>query len=278
MGRIPGAAAEQVRELMGMSEEQADTVLQLICLPENGEPHWWRHYNYIERLGDGRGYTVTIFGACSGTGDLLMIFDELARIDPSHALLKYRPALRKCRGENVKGIEGLLRDIPALGEDEAWRTAVWRVYIDLYWKFAAEFAARQGTCSARPGPPLTTPLAKGFMVDTAINHGANLESFNKVVSRMAGPHVTDEAAWLEDFAKTRRKMLRQGFEQLDTSRTGDRCKLWLALLKDGNTTLQLPIRAANGYWGKGVVLGDALAPKTRGRSDSASPQTSRPRH
>lgn len=248
-GHIPESALADVQNRMGLTPQQVDTVLQLICLPENGEPEYWKHYNYIERLGDGRGYTVTIYGACSGTGDLLMIFDELAKAAPGHKLLKYHDALRKCKGENVKGIEGLLKDIPALGDDQEWRKAVWKVYVQLYWKFAARFSAKRKDCEKRPGPQLTSALAKGFMVDTAINHGANLESFGKVLKRMQRPDASDETAWLVDFMNTREKMLKSGYEDLDTSKTGDRCKLWLQLLKEKNLTLAKPIKPFRGYWG-----------------------------
>lgn len=251
---IPDATLADIRALMGLTPRQTETVLQLICLAENGEPCWWKHYNYIEKLGDGRGYTVTIFGACSGTGDLLMILNELAQIAPGHALLKYREPLRKCRGENVSGIQGLLKDIPALGEDTAWQRAVWRVYLDMYWKFAASFAAKTKECAKRPGPVLTSPLAKGFMVDTAINHGADMDSFSKILKRMDRPDATEESEWLADFMKTRKRMLKSGFEHLDTSKTGDRCKLWHALLKDGNLALALPVQAYAGYWGTGITL------------------------
>lgn len=253
MSRVPESALADIQLRMGLTPEQVDTTLQLISLAENGEPQWWKHYNYIERLGDGRGYTVTIFGACSGTGDLKLIFDELAEIAPEHPLLKYRGALAKCRDENVSGIQGLLKDIPRLGEDDAWRKAVWRVYIALYWKFAVAFCTKTKKCEKRPGPVLTTPLAKGFMVDTAINHGADLGSFTKIVKRMQRADAVDEAAWLADFMEARRKMLKSGYEDLDTSRTGDRCKLWSALLKAHNVTLARPINAYGGYWGKFVI-------------------------
>lgn len=251
---IPEAAAAELQTRYGLTADQCDTILQLICLPENGEPNWWNHYNYIEKLGDGRGFTVTIFGACSGTGDLLMIFDALKDVAPQHQLLKYHDALKKCRGEDVKGIQGMLKDIPALGDDKAWQTAVWKVYANLYWKFAMRFAGKKKGCEARPGPVLTTTLAKGFLVDTAINHGADLDSFNKILKRMERPDHTDETAWLLDFMQTRQKMLKSGFEHLDTSKTGDRCKLWAALLKEGNTSLARPIKASKGYWGQGVTL------------------------
>lgn len=251
---IPPNAQKMLNQKTGMTPEQIDTVLQLICLPENGETAWWKHYNYIEKLGDGRGFTVTIFGACSGTGDLLMIFDELASIRPDHPLLKYHGALKKCKGEHTDSIKGLLKDIPALGNDAAWQEAVWRVYVSLYWNFAMDFAAKRNECAKRPGPVFTTALAKGFFVDTAINHGADLPSFNKIINRMKAPDCAAPAEWLADFIKTRKVMLKSGFEHLDTSKTGDRCTLWRKLQKEGNEDIKRPIAAAEGYWGKSVVI------------------------
>ena len=97
-----------------------------------------RHYNYIEDLDDGRGYTTTLYGACSGTGDLLMIFDVIKRLDSKHSLLKYYPALSKAEGDDTTGLKGLEKDIPALGRDAVWRQAVWEIYVKLYWAFVEE--------------------------------------------------------------------------------------------------------------------------------------------
>ena len=255
---IPAASVREIQALMGLTPEQANVTLQLISLAENGEPRWWNHYGYLERLGDGRGYTATIFGACSGTGDLAMVLDELADIAPGHALLQYRAALKKCKGERVDGIQGMLGAVPRLNGDEAWRRAVWAVYLKLYWKFAAAFAAKTGECARRPGPPLTTALAKGFLVDTAINHGADMGSFRPILDRMDkaadGVDEADEADWLRRFVGARKRLLKSGFQDLDTSGTGDRCALWMRLLKEGNLALRPPIKARAGYWGRGLVV------------------------
>ena len=251
---IPEDAARDIMKVIGMTATQASATLQLICLAENGETEWWNHYGYIERLHDGRGYTTTIFGACSGTGDLAMILDELALISPSHALLQYRGALAKCKGERVTGIEGMLKDVPKLNNDQAWQRAVWKVYIKLYWTFAANFAAKRGACSNRPGPILTTPLAKGFMVDTSINHGADMESFKPVLDKMQCRADADEATWLHAFLTARKRILKSGFEDLDTSKTGDRCRLWDRELQAGKVDLQMPIKAYDGYWGHDMIV------------------------
>lgn len=253
--QVPRQAAVQLLKLTGLAEAQVDTILQLVSLPENGHPKWWQNYGFIKFLRDGRGYTATLFGACSGTGDLNMIFNELEVIKPGHPLLKYHDALRKKRGDDVKGIEPLLKLVPAAAEDPAWREAVWRVYVNLYWRFAAEFAEKKGACAQRPGPVLALAVSRGFMLDTAINHGAGMSSFADIMKRMPpGVRETrDELDWMHAFIDARYGMLKSGYQQLDTSGTGDRCKLWRGLLDDSNFALARPIAAYRGYWGTQLI-------------------------
>ncbi|NBU17041.1 MAG: hypothetical protein EBS48_08540, partial [Actinobacteria bacterium] len=257
--RVPRETVPELVKLTGFREKDVDVVLQLISLPENSTPKWWTNYNYIEFLGDGRGFTATLFGACSGTGDLAMIFEELARITPRSAacdrLLDYLPALKKKRGDDIKGIEPIKKIIKELGDDAAWQRAVWKVYVKLYWRFAAAWADKSAECAGRPGPKLTLPLTRGFMVDTAINHGAEYSSFMDIVKRMPEPARSsrDELVWFRAFADAREKMLRSGYQDLDTSRTGDRCRLWKDLADQGNTHLRPPFKAYKGYWGSYTV-------------------------
>lgn len=254
--KIPATFVPRLTALTRMTEKDLDVVLQLISLPENGTPKWYDQYNYIEFLGDGRGFTVTLYGACSGTGDLAMIFDELAKISPRSKacdeLLTYLPALRKKRGDDIKGIEPIKKIIKNLGDDASWRQAVWEVYVKLYWRFAMDWADKKGDSARRPGPPLTLPVTRGFMVDTAINSGADFDSIMYIVKRMKNSAAKDEVAWTLDFAETRRKILKSGYQDLDTSKTGDRCTLWMELLKT-NPTLQLPFKAYKGYWGSYTI-------------------------
>jgi hypothetical protein len=247
--RIPAKNVPQLVAL-GFSDTDADTILSLISLPENSTTEWWKNYNFASRLGDGRGWTVTLYGACSGTGDLVMILKELQKINPKHKLVKYIPAMEKTKGEDVRGLENLGKDIHSLGDDKEWQQAVWDIYIKLYWSFARNFSDK---LINRPGARLTSPLTRGFMVDTALNHGANLESFGPILKGMGNQEEQDEAKWFLDFCESRRKLLKRGFQDLDTSKTGDRCTLWANIFKDGNTNLVRPIKCFRGYWGDKVI-------------------------
>lgn len=293
---LPTEAADVIARVLDLTPVQIHVIMSLVSLPENGNTNWWQYYNYIEYGDDAaiRGYTATIFGATTGTGSLLQVFNHLRYIDPGHPLLKYHAALRTANRGDIRGLEGLAHvggdptkakanydawkpnsrahldhirgDLATLSlEDTAWQRAVWAAFIDLNWETAADFCAKRGPCASRPGPVLTTPLAKGFIVDMSLNHGDcrywnDAPTWTKVMKAMTRPQATDPDAWLRDLMAARRDVLRSGFEGLDWSRTGDRCALWLALLDAGNVELRPPIRAANSsaipypIWPDGTVI------------------------
>lgn len=252
--RIPEAVATKLSLLTKLTPGQIDLVQQLISLPENSTPQWYKNYGFVEFLGDGRGFTASIFGACSGTGDLAMVLEELKRVSPRSPrcdeLLAFLPALKQKRGDDIRGIEGIKPVIQSLGDDTAWRQAVWATYSKLYWRFAMDYADKVGVAKVRPGPPLRLAASRGFMVDTAINHGANVESLDAIVRRMpaSARNSQDERTWVLAFARARKQLLVSGYQELDTSGTGDRCSLWMDLVET-NPDLAVPVKAYAGYWG-----------------------------
>jgi hypothetical protein len=248
---IPTEVVAQL-ETIGYGE-YADTILSLISLPENSTTSWWINYNFAKRLGDGRGWTVTIFGACSGTGDLLMILEELQKINPNHKLCKYIHSMKKTIGDDITGLENLGKDIVYMGDDKEWQCAVWKIYIKLYWTFANDFASKTGSCDKRPGAKLTLPVTRGFIVDTAINHGPDLMSLTPILRKMRNKSEPDELKWILDFCDARRQLLKAGYQSLDTSGTGDRCILWSDIIKSGNVNLKRPIECHRGYWGNRTI-------------------------
>jgi len=246
---IPADVVAQL-ESIGYDEYMADTILSLISLPENSTTSWWTNYNFAKCLGDGRGWTVSLFGACSGTGDLLMILVELQKINPNHKLCKYIHPMKKTIGDDITGLENLGKDIVYMGDDEDWQCAVWKIYIKLYWTFANDFASKTGSCDKRPGPKLTLPVTRGFMVDVSINHGPDLMSLTPIIRKMKNKSEPDELRWCLDFLEARRQLLKAGYKSLDTSGTGDRCILWSDIIKSNNLHLKRPINCHNGYWGR----------------------------
>ncbi len=249
---IPDAVVEQLGQI-GYGEH-ADTILSLISLPENSTTAWWTNYNFAKCLGDGRGWTVGLFGACSGTGDLLMILEELKKINPTHNLCRYIGPMKKTLGDDITGLENLGKDIISLGYDVDWQRAMWKVYIKLYWTFANDFSNKSGTCEKRPGPKLSLPVIRGFIVDTCINHGPDLMSLTPIIRKMKNKSEPNELKWILDFCEARRQLLRAGYQSLDTSGTGDRCVLWADIIRSNNVQLKKPITCANGYWGRGKTI------------------------
>jgi len=273
---IPQEISDTIYATWGLTPEQVDTIMQLVSLPENGGTQWPLFYNYIEwgKDSDIRGFTGTIFGATTGTGSMLEIWKELKQLDPDHPLVvKYMDAMESAKGGNISGLEGLahvngdptkavakysnwtpngrthldhiMGDFATMDVDETWRRAVWRAFLRLNWESAAHFCNKTGPCAERPGPVLTTPLSKGFIVDTSLNHGdcrwwATSDTWGAIWNEMDS-HPSSETSWLKKFMKARRRVLRSGFQGLDWSKSGDRVSLWKSLLNDGNTDLDRPI-------------------------------------
>eukprot|EP00731_Ephydatia_muelleri_P005255 Em0002g1431a len=242
---VPASVGQRIEGLLALSIVQVDTILSLISLPENAQIEWWKNYNYIEDLNDERGYTVTLFGATSGTGDLAVILDFLRARKETHKLLGFYDALKMKRGPNVDGIQGMVRTIQTLGNDKDWQGAVWDEYVNEYWVFVTRFCNLTLT---RPGPVLNTPLVKGFILDAAINHGPDIEAYQVIFDEMLNKNNPDEKEWFKDFAETRRLILARGYEHLDTSNTGDRSTLWANMANENNWNLTRPIQPFEGYW------------------------------
>ncbi|WP_432994165.1 chitosanase [Dactylosporangium sp. CA-233914] len=93
-----------------------DVAMRLVSSAENSSLDWKAQYQYIEDIGDGRGYTAGIIGFCSGTGDMLELVERYTQRAPGNALAKYLPALR-----NVNGSASHTGLDPTFTND--WRTA-----------------------------------------------------------------------------------------------------------------------------------------------------------
>jgi hypothetical protein len=242
---VPPSAVAALAKF-GMSELQIDAVQSLVACPENSTTDWKSAYGFAKFLGDGRGITFGIVGFCSGTGDGAIVLKRTAAADPSCPVSKYAPAMAKTRGENRSGLDGFEAAAKASAQNVAFRESQWSVAIEHYWNFAREYCTKAAN---RPGPVLESPLALGLMYDTALNHGGSVNSFNHIVKKMRNPGGGTEGAWIKDFCAARKALLKSGFQDLDTSGTGDRANIWAKLVDEGNWTLERPIRVARGYWG-----------------------------
>jgi len=111
------AAARASALAAGLANSRKKAVaLQLVSTAENSTLNWRDEYDYIEDLGDGRGYTGGIVGFCSGTSDMLAVVSEYTRRAPGNKLARYLPALRAVDGSDSHA--GLDPGYPA-----AWKAA-----------------------------------------------------------------------------------------------------------------------------------------------------------
>ncbi|HKS97934.1 MAG TPA: chitosanase [Rugosimonospora sp.] len=93
-----------------------EIAMELVSSAENSTLDWRSQYQYIEDIGDGRGYTAGIIGFCSGTGDMLELVTLYTDREPGNILARYLPALRKVNG--TASHQGLDPNFP-----KDWRTA-----------------------------------------------------------------------------------------------------------------------------------------------------------
>ena len=179
---------------------------------------------------------------------------KTAAADASCPVSKDAGAMAKTRGEDRTGLGGFEAAAKASADNAAYREAQWSVATDLYWKFAVDYCAKKGRSTGRPGPVMKSPLAIGAMYDTALNHGPN--GFGKIEKGMADATSGPEGRWITDFEESRYRLLKSGYQDLDTSGTGARARIWQQLVKEGNWDLKRPINVYKGngaYWGAQVI-------------------------
>lgn len=93
-----------------------DIAMRLVSSAENSSLEWEEQYDYVEDIGDGRGYTGGIIGFCSGTSDMLALVELYTARVADNPLAGCLPALRAVNGTDSH--EGLDPGFP-----DAWREA-----------------------------------------------------------------------------------------------------------------------------------------------------------
>lgn len=206
-GSIPDAPLATLTALTGLTALQLDTLESLIAIPEYSTIDWASTYGACENLGDGRGYTVTIWGATTADGEVRDIVNDLARINPAHPIVtKWRAKLNALPpgSSSTRTLSGLCTDIRAAARDVQWQAAVWDVYITTWWQPVFNtYANPRG---------IALPLTKAAMMDAAINLGTeNLAVICTRTDARARPPSTGgiETAWLTEFLTQRWTVQRQ---------------------------------------------------------------------
>lgn len=203
-------------------------------------------YDYIESLGDGRGYTAGRAGFTTGTGDLLDVVERYTNQVGDNPLSPYLPRLRAlaaAESASITGLTGFPAAWRAAAADEAQRAVQDAVVNDDYYSPAMNAAACTGAM---------LPLSKAFLYDTVIQHGDgdDADSMGSILERTRrAVHGTpssgvDELVWLRALMTERRKDLARACAastRKEWADSVDRVDAFRALLDAGALNLDGPL-------------------------------------
>jgi chitosanase len=216
------------------SPEKKEIALRIIASAENSSLDWRAQYGYIEDIDDGRGYTAGVVGFCSGTGDMLTVVREYARLAPGNRLAGYRDALEEVRGsDSHDGLDpGFVGAWRAAARDPRFQRAQESVRDRLYFTPAVTRGRGDGLRA----------LGQFAYLDAAVMHGVDgLDEIRAVASVWAVPPSRGgaEDAYLTAFLDARRAAMRTEKAHSDTSRVDTAQRVFLA---EGNFGLSPPLR------------------------------------
>lgn len=211
-------------------------VFALVSSAENSDTDYTKQYEYIEDIGDGRGYTAGIIGFTSGTGDLLDVVEHYTELKPNNELEKYIPALKKVNGTDSHN---------GLGEafEKAWRAAAKTdemiqaqndILNEQYMFPAIEYANKDGL----------SPLGQYIYYDALVVHGSgdSEDCFEAIRDAALEKGQTpsdggDEADYLNAFLDARIPIMQLEEAHSDLSRIDAQRKF----LNEENFDLKLPL-------------------------------------
>lgn len=214
-----------------------DIAMRLVSSAENSSLDWEAQYDYVEDIGDGRGYTGGVIGFCSGTSDMLALVELYTGRVADNPLAAYLPALRAVDGTDSH--EGLDPGFP-----DAWReaaaTAAFRTAQDderdrVYFDPAVGRAEEDGLGT----------LGQFVYYDAMVMHGPGTDavSFGGIRDRALRQAATpagggDETAYLHAFLDARVWAMEQEEAHSDVSRVETAQRVFLAA---GNLDLEPPL-------------------------------------
>ncbi|MFG3165010.1 chitosanase [Streptomyces sp. NPDC048232] len=231
------ATAASVRAAGLDDPAKKEIAMQLVSSAENSSLDWKAQYQYIEDIGDGRGYTAGIIGFCSGTGDMLGLVELYSDRSPGNVLARYLPALRRVDGSDSH--EGLDPGYP-----DDWRRAAGdpefrRAQDDERDRVYFDPAVRQGKADG-----LRT-LGQFAYYDAIVMHGGGGDrlSFGSIRERALGrarppAQGGDEVTYLHAFLDERVWAMKQEEAHSDTSRVDTAQRVFL---DEGNLDLDPPL-------------------------------------
>ncbi|WP_329213283.1 chitosanase [Streptomyces sp. NBC_01485] len=234
----PATAATAATTATGLDDPaKKEIAMKLVSSAENSSLDWKAQYQYIEDIGDGRGYTAGIIGFCSGTGDMLDLVQLYADRKPGNVLARYLPALRAVDGTDAH--TGLDPNYPKDWRKAAQDTAFQQAQNDERDRVYFNPAVRQGRTDG------LRVLGQFAYYDAIVMHGDGTDptSFRNIRKRAlakAKPPARggDETTYLNAFLDARVWAMKQEEAHSDTSRVDTAQRVFL---RKGNLDLDPPL-------------------------------------
>jgi chitosanase len=217
---------------------------QLVAIFENGttEPR----YDYVEDLGDGRGYTCGKIGFTTSSTEVRDVVEAYAARRPVNPLAPYLPRLRELAATGdgaVAGLSGFPGAWAGAASDPSFRQVQDAVADRFTYEPAVAIARRVG---------VRTALGVAILFDTAVQHGVaeDPDGLPSLVSRASAAAGGDpaggvaEPVWLNAFLDLRAETLRRpsnAATQRVWAESVDRVEALRRLLTDDREDLQPPL-------------------------------------
>ena len=206
---------------------------EIITSAENSVLDWYNRYDYIEDIGDGRGYTGGIIGFTSGTSDMLELVERYTQKYPSNGLAKYLPALRSVDGTDSH--TGLGSAFETAWKAEGQKAAFQRAQRDLTreWYF-------DPSVDLAIGDKLGA-LGQFAYYDAAVVHGFDgLQSIRTEAKKKAQTPAQggNETTYLNAFLDARVVEMQKEAAHEDVTRIETAQRVWL---RAGNLNLDTPL-------------------------------------
>ncbi|MCD9587738.1 chitosanase [Streptomyces malaysiensis subsp. malaysiensis] len=194
-----------------------EIAMKLVSSAENSSLDWRAQFEYIEDIGDGRGYTAGIIGFCSGTGDMLELVEYYTQQKPDNVLAKYLPALREVDGsDSHDGLDpNFTQDWKKAAGDKAFQDAQEHERDRVYFNPAVEQGKSDGLGA----------LGQFIYYDAIVMHGPGDSQYSfggirKTALSKAKPPAQggDETTYLNAFLDARVEAMKSEEAHSDTSR------------------------------------------------------------
>jgi chitosanase len=243
-GGEPWPAAGHGPSTIELTADQRHIADELVSAFEHGDPA--PHYEAVETLGDGRGYTCGTLGFTTSSTEVRTLVEAYTAEVPDSPLARYLPRLRELADGGdaaTGGLDGFAGDWKAAAADPRFRAQQDALADRLDFSPALREARRLG---------LRTPLGVAVLYDTAVQHGTGddpdgLPALIARATRRAGGDPAggvEEQEWLGAFLDEREDTLRHPADR-DTAavwaESADRVDALRELVDDDRFRLDPPV-------------------------------------